>query len=647
MGEFLISEIDFNEVSVEEFNLDVLMTELSNELKESNLLCNKDKVKTLNETLKEEVRGNFSDKIWVVVNGLEGKNSIFNFIELEEYKFIGMNEYEINLIKCWVAESILESRFEDEYTGDTEYRNVFTVRKRYGYLLNFIKESSFFNEKYLDDTKGCKLTSYFSQLDVSDTTASVVLRSLLSYIDYVIDKVGDSRDVVLDSYYSKLLSIKRNYVDEKSIRELPSSKNILLYHNYIDLFFNDSDIDNKLRLLYMPIYLWWRITTIIPMRTNEFTTRLKRECLQKGDGNYFLKINRSKKKYKSSMKTLPVLKRVKITREIYDIIDKYIKETDEYGESKTLISYAAIKQLRLELFDKSSPFYTLRLNGLEASHNLKIDHTTFSKGIMYNLIHNFNENIIKGYYQDTHIDEWVKLGDTRHIAFTSLMLQGYSPVEIAVLGGHTTLKTLDNYTSSTSTYIDTEVVSIIRKNINFGSINYSQTIDKIFSMPKECPKLITECVEAYFGDERFGYCTADYKNKYSPCESARCDKCSKWWCEPNEYNYLRLERILKEDLQKKNSKLSRDIDFLMELMSEVGIEYVDGKMILEPEAAKAIKRISLDLASNTRNIIHLKYELIDPLDDKYKLLSSIEELLPTKEVTSILERKYMLHEGDN
>ena len=55
----------------------------------------------------------------------------------------------------------------------------------------------------------------------------------------------------------------------------------------------------------------------------------------------------------------------------------------------------------------------------------------------------------------------MNLGDTRHFAFTSLLLQGIAPPYIAIMGGHRCLSTLDNYTCSTSYYADSEIVKYV------------------------------------------------------------------------------------------------------------------------------------------------------------------------------------------
>ncbi|BCD15390.1 hypothetical protein [Bacillus cereus] len=53
--------------------------------------------------------------------------------------------------------------------------------------------------------------------------------------------------------------------------------------------------------------------------------------------------------------------------------------------------------------------------------------------------------------------------DTRHLAFMSLMMQGYSPVEIARLGGHKTIQTQVHYSSHKEYWVDSEVFKLMKK----------------------------------------------------------------------------------------------------------------------------------------------------------------------------------------
>ena len=76
----------------------------------------------------------------------------------------------------------------------------------------------------------------------------------------------------------------------------------------------------------------------------------------------------------------------------------------------------------------------------------------------------------------------------------------------------------------------------------------------------------------------------------------------------------------------------------MSIVKDTGIDVVDGQVRVNTEVAKAIRRVGLELNSNTNDMIHLKYKLIDPLEGTYRLLSDLEELLPTEQINEIIKQ---------
>ena len=91
----------------------------------------------------------------------------------------------------------------------------------------------------------------------------------------------------------------------------------------------------------------------------------------------------------------------------------------------------------------------------------KYNPLVFNSENMNNLLKSFYTHIIENLYGCyVNNEDKLTLGDTRHLAFCSLYLQGMSPVEIAMLGGHTTLEMQDSYTNHVTYYIDDEIFRI-------------------------------------------------------------------------------------------------------------------------------------------------------------------------------------------
>jgi len=632
MEKSLIDEINLDDIKESLFDIEELINEVNSELIEYGLLKSLDwgGVKNIDYSC---VNGEFKDKIWAIEQELCKTYCYFDFRVLENLRFKGVNKDDILMLKCWVGASVIEFKFTYD-NGENEFRNVARVRKNFNNLVDFIERSNNFSEEFLNESKGSNFKDFLNEFE-SNYTIFFKIKSIISYINFALDNVKDDETFErLSKYLVICKSEITHYSYEYNAREIPKSKNIILFADYIDKFINDNSIHPKIKLYYTPIVIWWKITSIIPIRPSEITTKLLRNALITDDENCYLKINRVKSK--SVKKYLPLLRKIKITNEIYDLLSKYISDTEIYGESETLFSYKATKKLREEINKENISEYFIPdvPNSFE-----KINENFFTRQNLDAMRKRFYKHIIKGLYKDIYIDEYLRLGDTRHIAFTSLMLQGYSPVEIAIIGGHRTLSALDNYTCSTNSYIDTQVISIIRNNIKLNGSDSRSIIDDIFSnMPKMCPRNLEDCTEAYFDDIQLGYCIANFKENLSPCEDEDCHLCSKWWCEPNEYNYRALENVLKNQLKDKNDKLKRDIEFIMSILKDTGIDVVDGQVRVNTEVAKAIRRVGLELNSNTNDMIHLKYKLIDPLEGTYRLLSDLEELLPTEQINEIIKQ---------
>ncbi len=115
---------------------------------------------------------------------------------------------------------------------------------------------------------------------------------------------------------------------------------------------------------------------------------------------------------------------------MYELIHDYIQITEGFGKTKTLVSYPSI------VFAAKK----LKLPGREK----KLYNEIFNAGALLTLLERFYEDVVFKKYK-LSVERKINLNDTRHITFTSLLLQGISPIEIARLGGHTTLKAQYHY----------------------------------------------------------------------------------------------------------------------------------------------------------------------------------------------------------
>ena len=79
---------------------------------------------------------------------------------------------------------------------------------------------------------------------------------------------------------------------KNGIRELPSTQDILKFSLVVEDYFKTDLSDDNYRK-YFCIYLWWNLTTVIPLRISEFCD-IKRNSLVEEDDGFLLKLPRKK-----------------------------------------------------------------------------------------------------------------------------------------------------------------------------------------------------------------------------------------------------------------------------------------------------------------------------------------------------------------
>lgn len=200
-----------------------------------------------------------------------------------------------------------------------------------------------------------------------------------------------------------------------------------------------SDLSDEHYRKYFCIYLWWNLTTIIPLRISEFCD-IKRNNLIEVDDGFLLKLPRKKQ----NNRRIQVIDSILIPKRLAEAINAYKNSTDKYGNTSTLISYLSL------------PFQ---------KHNLdqKINSESFDSNIFSYVLKDFYDEIVckrygfkimeqeevkaveQGLSLNKVINRKIRPNDTRHFAFLNLMTQGYHPVEIARLGGHVSIYSQYHY----------------------------------------------------------------------------------------------------------------------------------------------------------------------------------------------------------
>lgn len=266
-------------------------------------------------------------------------------------------------------------------------------------------------------------------------------------------------------FYSKIksFSIQRNPIS----REIPDYESILKYDCLIRDFINTGNID--LRIKYYPILIWWMISTIIPLRPSEFVL-LKRNCIYKEKDKYYIHIERVKSKANRKRYDVPIMTEFQIPKVLFEFISDFIDCANEIDSSSYLVSDGFyIKQLTRDYKRNKQKITLSKFNWLFGM---------FEKEVVEDIYH--YEIVALGTVESSNQIERIRLGDTRHLAFMNMLMQGLNPLYIQRIGGHYTLEEQLSYCNHLDTFTSakTYVLSKMLNNKNeMYYRNYSDNVD--------------------------------------------------------------------------------------------------------------------------------------------------------------------------
>jgi integrase len=482
--------------------------------------------------------GRFDDDQWIFSKHLSKGHLInidFSVIKDATRFRDNWDSSAVIIIKCWIAELL------------SEYFPA-TVRFKLNLLIRAIEQTDFFSPGKLNEfVEYLRTYSSAVKQSLEETTAykkekikrdmegvAIVAEIINATFNFLTFFESDSFYV----YHKPLLNIKKGLNIEKVTRELPKGKDVLKLDYCINQYF-EGGLSTPSILFFAPVLLWWKITNIIPIRISEFCT-IKRECIFEKNGSYYIVLPREKKP--ATQRRVQVVDTLEITKDIFDLIDNYIQLTNPYGKSKTMLSYK-----------------TLIAIDVGTSRFRKRYSEYFERMVFSSLLSRFYKEVVYGVYKNS-IEREVRPNDTRHFAFCSLLMQGISPIEIARLGGHSTIEAQYHYSNHTEYFIDIEVDKLIKgfnrkdnelKGTTFdgNEISYRDIEKRSYEFPS---------INTRFPME-IGFCTDEFQQ----CQSTECMLCNYWWIHPTEL--VKIKPKIEEKIRERRQKIAEISSFLKNL----------------------------------------------------------------------------------
>lgn len=307
--------------------------------------------------------------------------------------------------------------------------------------------------------------------DILDTSSELKLGLPNSCIDFfsTLPQPEDNSTIdellnALDIYQS--LSY-RNHTDNK--RKLAQFDSYFLFNDILNDYWKDS-LDYEERLFFYPLYLWWHITGIIPLRPREFILT-KRNCLEKKSDGYYLTLRRDNLKGRSKQVFYRISQdyyetTYKIPDALASEIIKYLDFTKQFDNTDLdtlFVTDTHYHKWGQKKHENSRYFTYINMNTVMKYFFSEVIDNKYHLNVIYNAT---------GNHLDKGEIEYLHLGDTRHLALINIIAEGGTPVIAMQLAGHDSMMTAAHYYTNLTNLIECRTYRQYRL-VTKGNVTYS------------------------------------------------------------------------------------------------------------------------------------------------------------------------------
>jgi hypothetical protein len=345
------------------------------------------------------------------------------------------------------------------------------------------------------------LIRVFKRLAFSTCSEAVRMTEYATHIIALLQLIpggNEQRDAVIEELEEKTV-LRRNRKGKKQ-RCLADFKSYLRFHEILSGFWIDAGERSK--LFYFPLYFWWNLTAILPLRPLEFLL-IPRNCLQTNDGKHTLTIRRTKLKGGNEKISYRIaddyeLKQYAINGDLANELRQYIEMT------------ASERRVKLDTLLAQEPHCAyLGTTPMYSSHY-------YTYAYLKTCLRYFYDEVI-----DTgcHDIARIHLGDTRHLAMTNLILSGGSPVICRELAGHAHIDVSAHYYSNISNLVECATLERYRKSKKIEAIVYGGSKYHL-TVPADARRVSEgHCVSEKFRDGSIDDClkVTNYNGNIGDC----------------------------------------------------------------------------------------------------------------------------------
>lgn len=376
-------------------------------------------------------------------------------LDFEAYKWQTTNEY-ANIsflfnINRFQYKRVYESLFGIEYETFLDYLKSFIVLSMDQHVL--ISLQSFLRDikRLVKETKQNILEDVYNIKITSPTLCIDFFSSLPCYETLIMNQFLEQLDNLITIQYEQ---------KPRQQRQLAQFQSYFAFNDILKDYW-EQQLPDEERLFYYPLYLWWQITAVVPLRPREFLLT-QRDCLFEKNDKYYLTLRRNNLKGKEKGVSHKIAEDYYLTT--YEIPEKLALTIQHYldltkGLASTKLDTLFVTETHYKRWE--------RRTGI---NNRFLTYTNLNTILKYF----FNEVVSERYgYQVHYLNppnrlkdneiNFIHIGDTRHIAMINLIAEGSSPVTAMLLAGHDNVTTSSHYFSNLSQFIECRSYQVYRK----------------------------------------------------------------------------------------------------------------------------------------------------------------------------------------
>ncbi|MCF1284360.1 hypothetical protein [Streptococcus sinensis] len=346
---------------------------------------------------------------------------------------------------------VYESLFGIEYETFVDYLKSFIVLSMDQHVL--ISLQSFLRDikRLVKETKQNIIEDVYDIKITSPTLCIDFFSSLPCYETLIMNQFLEQLDNLITIQYE---------LKPRQQRQLAQFQSYFTFNDILKDYW-EQQLPDEERLFYYPLYLWWKITAVVPLRPREFLLT-QRDCLFEKNGKYYLTLRRNNLKGKEKGVSHKIaedyyLTTYEIPEKLAFIIQHYLDLTKDLASTK------------LDTLFVTDTHYK-RWERKTGINNRFLTYTNLNTILKYF----FNKVITERYgYQVHYLNppsrlkdneiNFIHIGDTRHIAMINLIAEGSSPVTAMLLAGHDNVATSSHYFTNLSQFIECRSYQVYRK----------------------------------------------------------------------------------------------------------------------------------------------------------------------------------------